>query len=389
MMNTRRLAASSLTASRLLLLAAVVVCAGAAAYRTTYAQVAEQQLDKVRKSINEAQEAEADSGQPTTKMKKLEDDFKKLEGRVERDGDKNIESLKVEANALIKRADALKAQASGNAPNATPTPAPTSAGQGTVRQVEERGTEKTNGKDNGSKSGEGFLDYLPSLSTILLVASSLAAVAALALAGWFVFNLYQRVGHLDRAHRKLAQRFVVFEKTLGEQDVYAQSINSGVVRMGEEMRREMEELRRSYRDMRGGQRAPVAAVAAVADDPFARLERMPVADPVPTFPSLVSDYLSKVSDSKKLEVENDFRTNLFVPAPGGPFVLVQDDDGTGSGIVLPKSRLQKSQEYVSYYKGTYYCDSPSAGEVFVVEPAIVDQAGGGWRLRSPGRLELK
>jgi len=171
-----------------------------------------------------------------------------------------------------------------------------------------------------------------------------------------------------------------------EQKNSAQTVSSGVTRLREEVSREMEELRRSYRDIRVGQRP---AAAAVAPDPFAHLDRMPAPDPGPTFPSLVSDYLSRVSDSKKLEVEADFRTNLFVPAPGGPFVLVQDDDGTGSGIVLPKSRLQKSQEFVSYYKGYYYCDSPSAGEVFVVEPAVVDHASGGWRLRSPGRLELR
>lgn len=233
----------------------------------------------------------------------------------------------------------------------------------------------------------GWLDSIFSLATLILLAQVLLALAvlgALAYAGWFVFKLNRRVGDLETMHGKVVQRFVVLEKTLGEQKAYALTVESGVTRLRDDMARGIGELQRSYRDMRTGQRP-----AAVAPDPFAYLDRGPVRDPGPTFPALVSDYLSKVSESKKVEVEADFRTNLFVPAPGGPFVLVQDDDGTGSGIVLPKSRLQKGQEFVSYYKGIYYCDSPSAGEVFIVEPAVVDHTGSGWRLRSPGRLELK
>lgn len=244
-------------------------------------------------------------------------------------------------------------------------------------------------KTEVGNSGPGILDDLLSLFSIgnlLRVALALVGIVALGYAGWFAFRLNRRVGDLERLHAKVVQRLKNMEGAVVEQRSQTQAVSSGVTQLREEVSREVEELRRSYRDVRAGASRPVAAAVA---DSFARLDRAPARDPSPTFPALVSDYLSKVSDSKKVEVEADFRTNLFVPAPGGPFVLVQDDDGTGSGIVLPKSRLQKGQEFVSYYKGTYYCDSPSAGEVFVVEPAVVDQSGGGWRLRSPGRLELK
>lgn len=243
-------------------------------------------------------------------------------------------------------------------------------------------------KTDAQRLSPELLDRIFSPDTLLLlgkILTGLAAIALLGYAGWFVFKLNRRVGELKRRHNDVVQRLGVFEKALGEQDVFAQSVNSGLVRMREDVSREMEELRRSYRDMRGGQRAPAAAAAV---ELFPQVEREPAPDPGPSFPALVSDYLSRVSDSKKVEVISDFRTHLFVPESGGPFVLVQDEDGTGSGIVLPKARLQRGQEF-AHYRGTYYCDSPSAGDVFVVEPAVVERADGGWRLRRPGRLELK
>ncbi len=246
---------------------------------------------------------------------------------------------------------------------------------------------ETGSPDNQGRTGGG-IDWLYWLGWLIWGLVGLLALGALAAFALFLFRLDRRVGDVERLHAKVVQRLKNMEGAVLEQKSQAQSASSGVTQLREELSREMEELRRSYRDMRAGPPRPVAPVAAFTD-PYTHLDRTPARDPGPTFPALVSDYLSKVSDNKKVEVESDFRTNLFVPSPGGPFVLVQDDDGTGSGIVLPKSRLQKGQEFTSYYKGTYFCDSPSAGEVFVVEPAVVDSAGGGWRLRSPGRLELK
>lgn len=110
----------------------------------------------------------------------------------------------------------------------------------------------------------------------------------------------------------------------------------------------------------------------------------------PTFPSLVADYLSRLRPDQSTGVEADFRTNRLVAAAAetAPFVFIEDGDGSGAGIVLPKPRLLRSQEFSSYYKGYYYCSDPSAGEVYIIEPAVVFRDGTGWRLSQMGRMEI-
>ena len=110
----------------------------------------------------------------------------------------------------------------------------------------------------------------------------------------------------------------------------------------------------------------------------------------PSFPSLVADYLSRLRPDQPTAVEADFRTNRLVAAAAesAPFFFIEDTDGSGAGIVLPKPRLQRSQEFSSYYKGYYYCTDPSAGEVYIIEPAVVSRDGTGWRLSQMGRMEI-
>jgi hypothetical protein len=109
----------------------------------------------------------------------------------------------------------------------------------------------------------------------------------------------------------------------------------------------------------------------------------------PTFPSLVSDYLTRIADSRKRAVEADFRTETFIPssAESSPFVLVADyaDD---AGILLPRVRLQRGQDYSSHYKSSYDCVNPFAGEVYITEPARVVRSSNGWRLQEKGKMEI-
>ena len=110
----------------------------------------------------------------------------------------------------------------------------------------------------------------------------------------------------------------------------------------------------------------------------------------PSFPSLVADYLNRLRRDQPTAVEADFRTNRLVAAAAesAPFFFIEDADGSGAGIVLPKPRLQRSQEFSAYYKGYYYCSDPSAGEVYIIEPAVVSPDGNGWRLSQMGRMEI-
>ena len=110
----------------------------------------------------------------------------------------------------------------------------------------------------------------------------------------------------------------------------------------------------------------------------------------PTFPSLVADYLTRLRPSQPTALDADFRTNRLITAAAenAPFMFIADGDGSGAGIVLPRPRLQRSQEFSSYYKDYYYCSDPTAGEVFIIEPAVVRPDGNGWCLSQMGRMEI-
>jgi len=200
-------------------------------------------------------------------------------------------------------------------------------------------------------------------------------------------KLQRRVTELELHANGLRKLHEHLKKILGEVKTYSENVGSQLTTAREQMGNEIDELRQLYhgklRNARNIQPTPDSrdVFSSPAQDSFVEVK--------PSFPALVSDYLSKTPINKKKELESDFRTNLLIPAPGGPFTLVEDDDGRGMGIVLPKPRLQKGTEFSSYYKSFYYCDSPSAGEVYITEPAIVNKSGAGWQLYKMGILEIR
>jgi hypothetical protein len=52
-------------------------------------------------------------------------------------------------------------------------------------------------------------------------------------------------------------------------------------------------------------------------------------------------------------------------------------------------RFQAQEDFYNHYEQFYDCTRPTAGEVWVNEPAVVDPVDGGWRLRDKGILEVK
>ena len=109
----------------------------------------------------------------------------------------------------------------------------------------------------------------------------------------------------------------------------------------------------------------------------------------PTFPSLVSEYLSRIGDSLKNAVEADFITNTLVQTStqAAPFMLIAEQEAA-AGYVLPKPRLQRGQDFSQFYKSYYDCAEPSAGEVYIVRPARVERVGNRWRLQEMGKMEI-
>ncbi|HKV34166.1 MAG TPA: hypothetical protein VJP89_07595 [Pyrinomonadaceae bacterium] len=112
-------------------------------------------------------------------------------------------------------------------------------------------------------------------------------------------------------------------------------------------------------------------------------ERLDVA---PAFPSTVALYLKRTRAANKVSVTFDYETESFVPVDDGEFVVVTNSEGA---IVLPRApRFASRRDFYEYYQDYYHCPNPEAGEVQIVQPAIVSQAANGWKLETMGVLEV-
>lgn len=240
-------------------------------------------------------------------------------------------------------------------------------------------------EDMVASSSPGFL----TLSNIVSLTSLLLAFISLITLGFLFFNFRSRFNQLDVAYGRSHQSIEKLKQVLSETKKYAESVGANLSRVQDDLGLKIESAKRNSEEAKKMARSLESAPASV--EPLRAEQRLEPVDPEPSFPALVSDYLNRIKGNRKKGLEADFRTNTLVPTTDGsaPFMFVEDIDGSGAGIVLPKPRLQRSQEFSSYYKGYYYCNEPSAGEVYIVEPAIVEREGNGWRLRHMGRMEIR
>ena len=112
-------------------------------------------------------------------------------------------------------------------------------------------------------------------------------------------------------------------------------------------------------------------------------ERLDVA---PAFPSLVAQYLKRTKAANKTNVTFDYEIGSFVPVEDGEFVVVTNTD---QAIVMPRTgRFSTKRDFYEYYQDYYHCPNPDAGEVQIVEPAVVAPSEEGWTLEETGTLEV-
>ncbi len=112
-------------------------------------------------------------------------------------------------------------------------------------------------------------------------------------------------------------------------------------------------------------------------------ERLDVA---PAFPSTVALYLKRTRAANKVNVTFDYETESFVPVEDGEFVVVTNNE---PAIVLPRApRFASRRDFYEYYQDYYHCPKPDAGEVHIVQPAIVASTASGWKLEAMGALEV-
>jgi hypothetical protein len=100
----------------------------------------------------------------------------------------------------------------------------------------------------------------------------------------------------------------------------------------------------------------------------------------------VANYLKRTKAVNKTNVTFDYETGAFVPVEDGEFVVIT---GLEQPIVLPRAtKFAAKRDFYEYYQDYYHCTSPDAGEVQIVEPALVARTGNGWTLAQTGLLDV-
>jgi hypothetical protein len=112
----------------------------------------------------------------------------------------------------------------------------------------------------------------------------------------------------------------------------------------------------------------------------------------PEFPVSAVDYLGKMNRFANV-VRPDFQNGILVNDPDGTgeLVLIRDSrDDTQPLFVVPSlTQFQTKQDFYTYYQKYYDCARPSAGDVWIIGPAVVERVAGGWQLREKGMLEIR
>ena len=112
----------------------------------------------------------------------------------------------------------------------------------------------------------------------------------------------------------------------------------------------------------------------------------------PEFPVSAVDYLGKMNRFANV-VRPDFQNGILVNDPDGDgeLVLIRDSrDDTQPFFVVPRAtQFQTKQDFYTYYQKYYDCARPSAGDVWIIGPAVVERVAGGWQLREKGMLEIR
>jgi hypothetical protein len=114
----------------------------------------------------------------------------------------------------------------------------------------------------------------------------------------------------------------------------------------------------------------------------------------PQFPVAAADYLDQMQRHASV-IRPDFQNDILVNATDGKgeLVLIKDsripEDDQPLFIAPRATQFQTKQDFYTYYEKYYDCSRPSAGDVWIIQPAIVSRVQGGWQLRGKGVLEVR
>jgi hypothetical protein len=128
-----------------------------------------------------------------------------------------------------------------------------------------------------------------------------------------------------------------------------------------------------------------------------RFDPAPTPREEPEFPAAAETYLQRMQhlNRNRIVIRPDFQNGILVKDPEGrgELVLIQDprvSESLQRLLVIPSvGQFQMKQDFYNYYDSYYDCDQPAAGDVWILNPAIVEKVNGGWRLSEKGRLEVR
>lgn len=106
------------------------------------------------------------------------------------------------------------------------------------------------------------------------------------------------------------------------------------------------------------------------------------------FPTSVEDYLAKHGQSA-FPVAYDYKENLLISDPNGEGNLVVVRDGADHYLIPSLKLLSTKSLFDQYFERYYSCQNPRGGSIVVIEPALVLEEVGGWRLDKRGELEFR
>ena len=109
-------------------------------------------------------------------------------------------------------------------------------------------------------------------------------------------------------------------------------------------------------------------------------------DLAPAFPATVADYLKRTKAANKINVTFDYETGAFVPVEDGEFVVITSLE---QPFVLPRAtKFAAKRDFYEYYQDYYHCPNPDAGDVQILQPALLVRGGNGWTLAATGLLQV-
>lgn len=151
------------------------------------------------------------------------------------------------------------------------------------------------------------------------------------------------------------------------------------------LQRSMEDLRQTVANQPRVDMPRSSLVGASRD--VAPPEPYAIRREVPRFPVLISDYLAQRAAESTRVKATLADAELFTRDHSGEFYLVDDPDG--GPYIVPALGNITNQLFKTYYRSSYDCNTPGAGDLYLVQPAQVSVKGDFWRLTSKGKLEVR